>query len=149
MLQYERITKHSNLIRRVTLIRREESVLVAIALFLFAGVILFNVFSNRSAEQGVIPTPTTPLATTTTTVSNTNPDISKETTSSVTNSDKVNINTAGVEELTTLFGIGESKAKAIIDYRNTYGLFPNVDSLTNVSGIGEKTLQKIRDNITV
>lgn len=61
---------------------------------------------------------------------------------------KVNINTATVEELTTLSGIGESKAKAILEYREENGLFKSVDELVNVTGIGEKSLEKIRDDIT-
>ena len=61
----------------------------------------------------------------------------------------ININTASLEELMTLTGIGEVKAQAIINYRETYGSFPTIKSLTNVSGIGDKTLAKIADKITV
>ena len=64
-------------------------------------------------------------------------------------SDKININTATAGELVKLNGIGESKAAAIIKYRNEHGGFKSVDELVNVSGIGEKTLEKIRDFITV
>lgn len=62
---------------------------------------------------------------------------------------RVNINTADLEELMTLKGIGEVKAQAIIDYRTEYGSFNSVDELINVSGIGEKTLDNLRDYITV
>ncbi|MBM7620337.1 competence protein ComEA [Bacillus tianshenii] len=61
---------------------------------------------------------------------------------------KVNINTATEEELTTLSGIGPSKAQAIIEYREENGLFKSVDDMLNVTGIGEKSLEKIRDEIT-
>lgn len=61
----------------------------------------------------------------------------------------VNINTASETELQTLKGIGTKKAAAIIEYRNKNGLFKSVDELTNVSGIGEKTVQKLRNEITV
>lgn len=61
----------------------------------------------------------------------------------------VNINTASVQELMSLNGIGEVKASAIVDYRIENGLFDNVDELTNVKGIGEKTVDKIRNRITV
>lgn len=61
----------------------------------------------------------------------------------------ININTATRRELQKLEGIGETKARAIIDYREQNGEFSSVDELVNVSGIGEKTLEKIRANITV
>ncbi|MBR5497688.1 MAG: ComEA family DNA-binding protein [Clostridia bacterium] len=62
---------------------------------------------------------------------------------------RININTATVEELTALSGVGEKKAQAIVDYRNENGYFTSVEELTNVSGIGEKTLEKNIDIITV
>ena len=61
----------------------------------------------------------------------------------------VDLNTAGVEELTTLPGIGESLAKRIIDYRSEHGPFENPEGLLEVSGIGEKKLEELRDYITV
>lgn len=62
---------------------------------------------------------------------------------------KININTASFEELQTLYGIGPVKAQAIIDYRNEKGSFHTVEELLNVPGIGPKTLEEIRDEITV
>lgn len=61
----------------------------------------------------------------------------------------VNINTATEEELMQLDGIGESKARSIIDYRNKNGLFKNIDDIKNVSGIGESVYNKIKDSITI
>ncbi|EGT3599092.1 ComEA family DNA-binding protein [Clostridium perfringens] len=61
----------------------------------------------------------------------------------------ININTASKETLMTLNGIGESKAQAIIDYRDEIGGFKSVDDIINVSGIGEKTLEKIKDKISI
>ncbi len=62
---------------------------------------------------------------------------------------KININTASFEELQTLYGIGPVKAQAIIDYRNEKGFFHSVEELMNVPGIGPKTMEEIRDEITV
>ena len=60
---------------------------------------------------------------------------------------KVSLNQATVGELETLPGIGPSKAAAIIKYREEVGAFKSIDELTNVSGIGEKTLEKLRDSL--
>jgi len=61
----------------------------------------------------------------------------------------VNINTAQEDQLTTLKGIGSSKAAAIIAYRNTHGLFYRPEDLTKVPGIGEKMLEGIKEHISV
>lgn len=61
----------------------------------------------------------------------------------------VNINTASVHHLQRIPGIGETRARNIVGYREANGSFGSVDDLVNVSGIGEKTLDDIRDRITV
>lgn len=61
----------------------------------------------------------------------------------------VNINYATSEQLQTLSGIGEAKAKKIIEYREQNGRFSSVEELTNISGIGEKTLESIKSHICV
>lgn len=62
---------------------------------------------------------------------------------------KVNINTATAQELTTLPGIGQAKAEAIIQYREANGPFKSVEQLTEVKGIGDKILEKLKDEATV
>ena len=62
---------------------------------------------------------------------------------------KININTADINKLTELDGIGESKAKTIIEYRTTNGLFKNIEDIKNISGIGESLYNKIKDKITI
>lgn len=64
-------------------------------------------------------------------------------------SDLVNINTADVALLCTLPGIGESRAKDIVAYRETQGAFHNPEDIMKVSGIKESVYQKIQDVITV
>lgn len=64
------------------------------------------------------------------------------------NEKRVNINRATIDELQTLHGIGPAKAKAIVDYRENQGLFKDIEDIKNVSGIGEKTFEQIRDSIT-
>ena len=61
----------------------------------------------------------------------------------------VNINTADVSELTTLTGIGETRARAIIAWREQNGDFSSPEDLKNVEGIADKTYEKIKDRITV
>lgn len=62
---------------------------------------------------------------------------------------KISINTATLEELMTLDGVGESKAKAIIEYRESNGLFQEIEDIKNVSGIGDSLFDKIKENITL
>lgn len=62
---------------------------------------------------------------------------------------KVNINTATVEELITLPGIGHAKAKAIVDYREKNGDFGAIDGLLSVDGIGSGVFQKLKEYVTV
>lgn len=62
---------------------------------------------------------------------------------------KININTATLELLDTLPGIGPSTAQKIVDYRDEVGMFTKIEDLMNVSGIGEAKFDKIKDQITV
>jgi len=62
---------------------------------------------------------------------------------------KVSINSASLEELMTLSGIGEAKASAIISYRQENGNFNTLEDIKNVSGVGDSIFEKIKDNITL
>lgn len=73
----------------------------------------------------------------------------KSNTSAVTEDGKVNINTATVKELTQLTGIGDSRAEAIVSYRDENGAFQAVEQIKQVSGIKDGLFQKIKEKITV
>ena len=62
---------------------------------------------------------------------------------------RININTAGVEELTTLKGVGESRANAIIAFREEHGSFENPEDIMQIAGIKEGIYAKIKDQIKV
>ena len=61
----------------------------------------------------------------------------------------VNLNTADVAALMTLPGIGESRAKAIISYREQHGAFAQIEDIMKISGIKQAAFSKIKDKITV
>ncbi|MFZ0444748.1 MAG: helix-hairpin-helix domain-containing protein [Bacillus sp. (in: firmicutes)] len=62
---------------------------------------------------------------------------------------KVNLNKASEAELQTLTGVGPAKATAIIEYRDQNGGFKKVEEIMEISGIGEKTFEKFKDQITI
>lgn len=109
---------------------------------LMLGAFLAGMFIGRNIVGGPIQTSvlTTPVT-----------SQSSESASSVpaASQGKVNINTATLEELMTLEGIGETYAQRIIDYRNVNGPFTNIAQIKNVSGIGDKRFEAIKDFITV
>ena len=61
----------------------------------------------------------------------------------------ININTATLAELDSLPGIGASKAAAIIEYRQSHGLFKSPHEITNVKGIGESTYEQLKARISI
>lgn len=152
--------------------RKQEQILSVIALVLLAGIILYHVLSSPlryevSVEQKV--TTETVVAETTVSSSvqssessgaiNAPPSVTQAQSSAPTASanalpgidatGKVNLNTATLEDLKTLKGIGDSKAQAILDDRNENGPFSSIEDLTRVSGIGQKTFENLKDHITV
>ena len=118
-----------------------EKILLIVALILFAGIIFFNAFYKSDAS---IPSVI---------YINENDKISSENlddNESNRNLNKININTATVEELSeNLSGVGESIAKRIVEYREHNGEFTNIEDIKNVSGIGDKMFETIKDLICV
>lgn len=64
-------------------------------------------------------------------------------------SGKIGLNTASEAELETLPGVGPSKATAILEYRETNGRFHSIEELMEISGIGEKTFEKLKEHVSV
>lgn len=75
--------------------------------------------------------------------------LTNSTSSNASNSGKINLNTASENDLQQLPGIGPSKAKAIIEYREEIGRFQSIEQLKNVSGIGDKTFEKLKEYIEI
>jgi len=63
--------------------------------------------------------------------------------------DKVNLNTASLEQLQTLPGVGPEMAKRIVEHRTKIGKFTKIEEILNVKGIGEKRFQKMKDRLVV
>ncbi len=63
--------------------------------------------------------------------------------------EKINLNSATVEQLQSLPGIGPAIAKSIIEYRTKVGKFNRIEEIINVKGVGEKKFQKIKDRLVV
>jgi competence protein ComEA len=63
--------------------------------------------------------------------------------------EKVNLNTASLEQLQTLPGIGPAMAKRVVEYRAKVGKFTKIEEILNVKGIGEKRFQQMKDRLVV
>lgn len=124
--------------------------LVAVSAFMFGTKIKLK--TNQQTTPIVINTTSNDaikaveetITNTTTTVSTTSSETPKATKAGL-----ININTATAAQLDELEGIGPSKAAAIIEYRKQHGGFKSISEINNVSGIGDKTYEGIKDRITI
>lgn len=116
--------------------KKPELLLVAAALLISFVVMMYSVFDSPKYNnlQAVEIT--------------TNREISLSQSKNV-SVERININTAGVEELMKLELVGEKKAQAIIEYRERNGAFRTIEEITNVDGVSDSILKKNYDTITV
>lgn len=138
--------------------RHEFYVLIGVCFVAVAGMITFAVLDQRKTVAQIPAKPAPPITfqdvEDSTGEESTSDNPESETEQSLESSPAftngiLDINKATQIDLETLPGIGPKKAEAILAYRDQYGLFPTVESITNVSGIGEKTLENLRPLITV
>ncbi len=122
--------------------------LILFAVFLvFAGIVVAFAFKWNYVGDDTVSDATVSLQYITSSKADTASDDDADD-SGVTVTGKININTATLDELDALPGIGPSKAEAIIKYRETESRFNSIEDIMNVSGIGEKTYEKLKDHIT-
>lgn len=105
-----------------------------------------NATDASSLTKPIVPSTNSNPSVTSETASNSNPSVVREEPS---DNGKIDVNTAPVSKLTELPGIGEKKAQAIVDYRNTHGPFTKVSDLTKVKGIGMKMLEKMALHVQI
>ena len=98
-------------------VTKTEGLLLAMAAVFLCVLLQLRLSAPEPVEEPVTPEPTPP----------------------------VDVNTADVDELDTLYGIGPALAQRIIDYREEHGPFNSLEELLEVKGIGEATLEKFRD----
>lgn len=103
-----------------------------------SGAILLTIRENKNQESDITPINSVSLK----------EDYTVTTQPSL-NESKIDINTASKQTLMTLPGIGQTKADAIIEFRNKYGNFETIDELTYVNGIGSSLFQNIRELICI
>lgn len=107
----------------------------AAALYLAACALVFVIWDNKMQSAYVLPVHTESAG--------------KSDSDAIPEAEKVNINTASAEELTSISGIGTVTAKNIIEYREQNNGFLDIEELINVKGIGKKTFEKLKPYITV
>ena len=119
--------------------KRQSIIMIGIALLLLSGLLLyFSLSQPRISEQDMTEASTVLSS------------VYQTTGSSVINASyPVNINSCTAEELMTVNGIGESKASAIIEYRNYIGGYTSVDQIKNIKGIGDSFFNSVAPYLCV
>lgn len=121
-----------------------ELIIIAFGLIFAVSLILISFFYEPSA-----PTVNIAYGNTQSTTVTDNAQTENANQNSDTKNQLININTADKNTLCTLNGIGEVRAESIIEYRNSNGGFATIEEIMQVKGIGEKTFEAIKNDITV
>lgn len=126
--------------------------MIGIALLVMSGILIYVSLSTPGVYKEAETTAIQISSSTEAATNSVNP-----TTAASTHSDNtvsavsypINLNTATVEELTSIDGLGESRASAIIEYRDYLGGYTSVEQIKEISGIGDATYSKIAPYLTV
>lgn len=127
--------------------KRQISILIAVSLICCTLIVCYGLFYTAPVnvyQVELTSSPTSELKS-----SEVRHEMSSNSEISVTEEEKINLNSATFFELTSLPGIGEVTANAILAYREENGSFKTIEELMNVSGIGEKKFQDIKPYIMV
>ena len=121
---------------------KHTKILIGIVLILVISIpaFLYFIYTDK---------PLTKNTSSTINIENKETDTNDSNNNSNSNNSKVNINTGGVEELKALPGVGDLLAQKIIDYREENGKFKTIDELKNVSGIGDKKFESMKEYVSV
>lgn len=128
--------------------------MIGVALFVMAGIIVYVSLSSPGVYKEVETLPQTSASQSLAVDEKAKSSISQEETTAKYKAETnvtypLNINTATIDELVTISGLGESRASAIIEYREYLGGYTSVEQIKEISGIGESTYAKLAPYLTV
>ncbi len=126
--------------------KKQTEILIGVALLIIGAVIIFTAAYQPKIKTGSPLTKesiSSSVSVSSTVYSEDNASNGKDDTV------VLNLNTCTAEDLMKLSGIGESKANAIIAYRNVIGSYTDTEQIKNISGISDKIYESIKDNLTV
>ncbi|MEI6266528.1 MAG: helix-hairpin-helix domain-containing protein [bacterium] len=128
-------------------IREQIGILLICLVLVLSGFLLLNQKKDQG-EISFVAGDNTVVANKSTDSTVSTPQVAEKTTTASI-SEKININTASIEDLDKLSGVGPATAQKIIDYRAQNGGFKSIEEVKEVSGIGDVKYSQMKDNITI